>query len=333
VKGELARFLQQLDEIRTAGTFASLDDQYHFVGTVAIMIQEAKLEDAEWCGRVAQALGAREYENIFTDNPRYRYAYNSLLNHYGAMRAARTQAHLSEKHDDASAPGYLHVYHVLTAPFDAERLSALTRSLNYHGLAERLLERAKSDASIVIPFENREWWERTAMAGQHRPIADAIPTPSLGRAPEKTSGSFPFWGAGIFFILIVNLLRMCSGMTTQTSSSLIDPEKLRRESPTVVEPQVPMIFERELVNTDGYAGLSNRLALCDPQTRSEILLRLYLPTQRSAGPDGRNPSMRAAEIDPNVLSLLENCAGAGNLGAQSLFKPQPPPPATSTSPK
>jgi hypothetical protein len=318
-KGELARFLQQLEEIKAAGTFASLDDQYHFIGTIAVMIDEVSIEDSEWRSRVAQVLGAREHENIFTDNARYWYAYESLLKDYAEMRTARTHAHLDERHEDSAAPGYVHVYQVLTAPFDAERLSALTRSTSYHRLAERLLERAKGDSSIVIPFENREWWERTAMAGFHRPITDVVDPPLAQPEREDSSSGFPFWALWLVVFLIVSSARTCSSMPTQTISSRTSLERFQNE--------LPMIIEQRLRGMEGYDEISKRLAQCDPQTRSEIFLQLYLARPYQPDPNAdKTPLVIPAERTPRLSALLEKCTGPSylDLGEQIERQSQTP---------
>lgn len=142
-KGELEPFLERVRSIRSEQTFATLDEQHDFVGEVACMVLDAEAGDAAWRGRLAAALGARDYENIFPPATRYWYAYDELLGSYTQQRMAGAQAHVGERSDILLTPGYLHVYYVLTAPFDAERLSALTRSQAYHRLAQSILERAR----------------------------------------------------------------------------------------------------------------------------------------------------------------------------------------------
>jgi hypothetical protein len=307
-RGELAQFLQQLEEIKAADTFASLDDQYHFVGRVAVMVQEANLEDSAWCGRVAQLLGAREHENLFTDHPRYHYAYDYLLGRYEEMRAADAHAHVEANQDDSGAPGYVHVYQVLTAPFDAERLSALTRSQGYHRLAVRLLERAKTDPGIVIPAENREWWERTSMAGQHRPMVDATEQ----RAPEpaaEDSFRFPFWAVGLVMFLVINLARTCG--PDRSTMSVESMEKFRQ--------RLPMILEPDLVRLSGDKDARKIVEQCDSPTRAEIIAAVYSTRRNQRGlQSGGKPATVAppdSEIDPEVVRLLTRCRGAPLLDA------------------
>lgn len=327
-KLELDKFLQQLEEIRAAGTFASLDDQYHFVGTVAVMVQEANLEDSAWCGRVAQLLGAREHENLFTDHPRYHYAYDYLLGRYAEMREAGAQAHAGENRDDSAAPGYVHVYQVLTAPFDAERLSALTRSQSYHRLAQRLLERAKTDPSIVIPFENREWWERTAMAGQHRPMADTIGRPAP--APEKSSGGFGYWPIGIVLFLIIHFVRMIPDNTPSHSTvNLQALEKFQKET-------MPMILERDLVNMSGEKYSRLILQQCDAQTRSEIIMQVYAARRTRAramaeGTPAPAPGQQA-EVDTQLVRLLAKCKETGKFDPNASIELEPRTPANGEPP-
>jgi hypothetical protein len=196
--------------IQSSQIFTTLDEQHDFIGEVARMVMEYDIEDAAWRGSLASLLGAREHDNIFSRNSRYWHPYQALLTSYGELRKAAAHAHAETRDDVTTTPGYLHVFHVLTAPFDAERLSALTRSRNYHRLAQDILERSKTDPAIVIPADNREWWERTAMAGQHRPIEDPVVT--TYPAPARESSGIPAWALWIGFVVLINMFRACGGL-------------------------------------------------------------------------------------------------------------------------
>ena len=197
-------FLSKVAQIQDSELFATLDEQTTFIGELAMMAQQPGAQDATWRGRLAAQLGAREHENLFPEYSHYWFAYEDLLKSFSELRHSAVQAHADERF--SSSPGYLHVYHVLTSPFDSERLGALIRSRNYHAIAEGIFERARSDASIVIPAENREWWERTAMAGHHRPEAqEQIPTPPASDDSRKV----PMWAIWITLVLLMQLARHC----------------------------------------------------------------------------------------------------------------------------
>lgn len=324
-QGEREKFLQRLTEIKAAGTFESLDDQYHFIGTVALMVADVEVVDSEWRGRIAEALGAREGENIFTGDPHYWHAYDSLLDEYATLRRYRAQSHAEEHQQDSAAPGYLHVYHVLTAPFDAERLSALTRSLSYHRLAERLLARSKNDPSVAIPPENREWWERTAMAGQHRPMADTIAEPAPAPAQEDNSSRFPFWALGFVLLIMFNATRSCTGSSSYSDRVPADFQKVRTE--------MPFILTAELAKQSGAEDASKVFAQCSAESRRLILLRLIegRRTQRPRAEDTPETAPMPA-VDLELASLLDACRGADFLDPNALIDPPVSTPADNDLP-
>jgi hypothetical protein len=205
---EPEEFVRKVEAVRDSQVFEALDAQNDFVGEVALLVQRSNIKDIQWIGRVAKALGARERDNMFAWGSLYYFAYEELLRCYSEARHAAAQAHIRSHDEVANSPGYLHVYHVLTAPFDSERLMALTRSQTYHRLAEKILERSGSDPSIAIPAENREWWERTRMAGQHKPgheMEAATTTVSTGQTPE-----IPGWLIWIILWICIQAVRMCT---------------------------------------------------------------------------------------------------------------------------
>jgi hypothetical protein len=300
--GELEPFLARVQSIRSEQTFATLDEQHDFIGEVASMVLDTEAGDSAWRGRLAAALGARDYENIFPPATRYWYAYGELLQAYTQQRMAKAQAHVEERGNIQLAPGYLHVYYVLTAPFDAERLSALTRSQAYHRLAQSILERAKTDDTLVIPKENREWWERTAMAGQHRPAAE--PLVASTATTQQASRRMPFWPIWIGLIILVNMGRACTHSTPEFDSRQVQPY-LERST------QLPMLVEAA-INTPANEELLRRLAPCDKHTRDSVLLHLYITQHYASGSGGRAAVAPGAplvldERDPRVATLLHNC--------------------------
>lgn len=313
-KRELDTFLQKVASIQSDQTFATLDEQNDFVGEVACLALNFDIEDRQWYGRLASLLGARDHENIFPIGTRYWYAYNELLRSHAELRATATRAHVQDQNDVVVSPGYLHVYHVLTGPFDAERLSALTRSQNYHRLALHILERAKLDSTIVIPPENREWWDRTAMAGQHRPTAEPATNTGTAAATEDDSGSdVAYWT--IWLVLIVLVLGIGGFRGDSSREFKIDRQQLKQLQP--YDPKPPLV-DHSLLKQEVNAALDPRLALCDSKTRRAILLHLSV-SQPTAGltenidPNPLRPNtpapgrLRLDTSDPIVASLLEKC--------------------------
>jgi hypothetical protein len=199
------------------------------------------------------------------------------------------------------------VYHVLTAPFDSERLSALTRSRSYHRLAENLLERSRADPAIVIPTENREWWERTAMAGQHRPTEE--PGAANPTAGDQSSG-FPLWPIWIVLMLLLKFALTCN---SESTSRTYTSEQAKRYL-ALVPPTSP--------NESPEAPSSNRavfrrLVFCDSKTRMELIRHMNRALESDAktdAPRDANPDvrvlvnqMRLDESDPEVAALLAKC--------------------------
>lgn len=307
---ELDAFLQKVTSIRAAQIFATLDEQNDFIGEVACLILDAGIDDSPWRGRLASLLGARDHENIFPIGTRYWYAYNQLLASYAQLRASATGAHVADQSDIAVTPGYLHVYHVLTGPFDAERLSALTRSQTYHRLAQHILERARNDPSIVIPAENREWWDRTAMAGQHRPVAEPV-TPTRPDTTQDDSGwDLSYWVIWLVLIVVVIGFRGLPGDSSRDFR--IDPSKLRQSEQ--YQPGPPLVD----YSLEATAALDPRLARCDSKTRRAILLHLSVSRANSTFTDNTDPNplhpntkplkgLRLDTNDPIVAQLLEKC--------------------------
>ena len=287
-EGKLDEFLAKLQAIQDAQIFSTLDEQNDFIGEVAQLVANSEVEDVEWRGRVAEILGARERDNIFAEGSGYWYAYGELLHSYSEMKSAATISHAQNQDEIGARPGYLHVFHVLTAPFDSERLMALTRSQTYHRLAEIILERSKSDPAIVIPQENRDWWERTAIAGQHRPAAEPPPVSNT----SSDSSGFPGWLIWFLVIAMLNGLRMCNDNSDritrpQTSQSFVYPLPSGSQLPAVDSKQM------------------RRVLLCDPQTRAA----LYKYRLKVSGQDSSQLPLRYVwdENDPVVASLLAKC--------------------------
>lgn len=327
-QGRRDAFLEKLAAIKADNTFATLDEQYFFTGEVARLIQEFKIDDVEWCGKVAGLLGAREHENIFDGDARYWHAYQTLLDCHSVLLAARAQTHLDQQAGESVAPGYLHVYHVLTSPFDAERLSALTRSQAYLRVAERILERAKSDSSIVIPAENREWWERTAMAGQHQPIAAPAGFTITEPVPIRNERKFPYWSIWVILFAIAQFARVCSSSYTPTSVPTERLPHVRSSEPLNVY-QEGLRLRKELNAGSAEEILDRRLATCDEATRQAIRDRMYVAqankrfeasssaTDKWLTPRPRGLSALDAaaeppldESDPALSALLDKCQTA-----------------------
>lgn len=258
---DLDGFREALEVLLAGDTFSTLDDQYLFVGAIAVLLNQFQPLDVAWCGQIAARLNVREHENPYMGDHRFSWVYEQLLDHYRQWRTSQTRTHLQAHDDLAGLPGYLHVYHVLTAPFDAERLSALTRSQTYHRLAQRIFERATSDAGIAIPLENRAWWERTAMAGKHQPVADAAP------AKERDGTRTQFWPIWIVFMLLLAAGRSCQGSSREPHGSLqsLDVSTLSRD-----DPRRPLALDLERLR---------RQQLCDPQTR-ELMRQLFRQLSR-----------------------------------------------------
>jgi hypothetical protein len=327
-QGQADAFLEKLAAVLAEDTFSTLDEQYFFAGEVARLVQEFKIENVEWCGRVAELLGAREHENIFDGDPRYWHAYQALLRCYSESLATRTRAHLDQDTGEVS-PGYLHVYHVLTSPFDAERLSALTRRQGYLRLAELILERAKIDSSIVIPAENREWWERTAMAGHHKPVAEPASFTITDPVPMQTQRKFPFWALWAFFIVLAQLARFCSSSPTSASVTSRELQPYVRSEPLNIH-QEALRLRQELDDQSAEQTLNRRLAACDRDTRETIRAHVYVTQankrfEQSSGatanwltpaePRSLSDPPAAAQLpldesDPVIASLLDKCQAA-----------------------
>ena len=306
---DLEGFRQEL-EVHLAGeTFATLEQQYMFVGAIAVILNQFQPLDPSWCGQIAERLNVRDHENPYVGDERFWSAYERLLEQYREWRATQARAHLESNAGWAAMPGYLHVYHVLTAPFDSERLNALLRSQNYHRLAERIFQRAASDATIVIPAENRAWWERTRMAGQHRPMPDAPPKPAVvqpppAAEPERRIGFWPIW---VGFIVLVNVARVFSNHSSAPVS--------QRELARIVEEQRPLVTstadgaanaaapERPFF---GPAELQVQIAHCDPSTLREIQ-SLVMQLRIENVDRGRADADEGVSTNPRVAALLAKC--------------------------
>jgi hypothetical protein len=300
--GQLEAFLEKVRAVKAAEIFSTLDEQQGFVGVVAILVQQAGVNDRDWLGRLAEALGAREHDNIFPSETPYWYAYGMLLSCHAERRASMASAHAAGLDELQATPGYLHVYHVLTAPFDSERLSALTRSKPYHRIAESLLARARHDPTLSIPAENREWWERTAMAGQHRPIEEPLSEAYRPQATTNDSPAFPGWMIWIVLMVCLQGVRMCMDHTSKSPewNDLTPPRHLDGSTKRFDPLRDPLIF-----NDPVFA----RLAHCDPQTRRALISRFYVVrADRRWGPE-RDPQQAPSsyESDPVVASLLLKC--------------------------
>jgi len=294
-EGKLDDFLVKVQTILEAQTFSTLDEQNDFIGEVAQLVLNSEIEDTEWRGRLAEVLGARERDNIFAEGSEYWYAYSELLHSYSEMKSAATIAHAQTQEDIGARPGYLHVYHVLTAPFDSERLMALTRSQTYHRLAEIIVERSRTDPAIVIPPENRDWWERTAMAGQHRPAAE----PAAKNTSSSSSG-FPGWMIWILGMLILNGIRMCNDASPTRTTSQEQTRLLLEAVPSA----------RDLTPEDRLTV--RRLASCDTQTRVALFSLGYkrreaTDTSGTANTGSPRAQFHLDENDPAVASLLAKC--------------------------
>jgi hypothetical protein len=296
---KLEESLQKIAAIQADQVFASLDDQHDFIGMVALLVQHLGIEEQPWRGRLAAQLGARDYDNIFPQDSRYWFAYRALLQSYAEVRAVAAHVQARDQDGLASTPGYLHVFHVLTAPFDSERLTALTRSQTYHRLAESILQRAKTDTTIVIPPENRDWWERTAMAGQHRPTEQPA---TANAAPTGESGSsFPTWVIWPMVMLLLTSLRLCGDSSPTTH---YDPEQTRRlierlqtQSQSQVGETVPDLMTQRHIES------------CDENTRLLIRVKLLqIRRERQiANPADPDLGIHELEKDPQIATLLAKC--------------------------
>lgn len=326
---EYDTFLRRVTSIQAAQIFATLDERNDFIGEVAFLVLDSGIEDHQWRGQLASLLGARDHENIFPLGTRYWYAYNQLLMSHAQLRAAATNAHVESQSNIAVAPGYLHVYHVLTGPFDAERLSALTRSQAYHRLAQQILERARLDSTIVIPAENREWWERTAMAGQHRPTADSVADRRSGAAVQDDSNwDISYWLIWLVLIVVIAGIRGCPG--DRTREFTIDQQQLQQLRQ--YDPGRPVVDS--LRKQEAIAVLDPRLALCDSKTRREILLHLSVSQPNAPFTEDIDPNPLRSDrpsrgrlhldtSDPIVASLLEKCEASKYFDEDGMLRKLP----------
>lgn len=310
---KLEEFLRLVADVQAANIFATLDERHDFIGEVAVLVQQADFGDVRWRGRLAAQLGAREHENIFARDTHYWFAYRELLDSYAYVRGEAAQAQAKGRDDVTATPGYLHVFHVLTSPFDAERLMAVTRSQTYLRIAEAILQRAESDPAIVIPKENREWWERTAMAGQHRPMADAIAaTESTAASSSGQSSGFPFWPFWLLFVLLLPAVRSCSGSSTYSSSSPTSRDRMEeiRQLASGQMPIGPPTSTEMLLAEDTPLY---RFSTCDPSTRRELISRLKrVPVESGEAGSAANSGrlkwrLVVDDSDPEVATLLAKC--------------------------
>ena len=316
-------FLLRVDEIRNSGIFVTLDEQQDFIGEVAVLVHDSQVQDLEWCAKLAALFGAREHENVFDPGSDYWHAYQELLNAHQAVRQIAVRTRISEADEITKTPGYLHVFHVLTSPFDSERMTALTRSQTYYRLVESLLERAKKDTSIRIPAENREWWERTAMAGLHRPMAEpsSPPTPTP-RVANDDSFKFPIWAIWPFLMIFITSFRACdfdtSGSSSRYGSSTAAYNELRmKEIRNLAEGKMPQgpPTTTELLLAENSPLL--HLGGCDRQTHDALMAlieRVPLdPNTESDKVTGR-PYLKwklvLDESKPEVAALLAKCTPA-----------------------
>ncbi|HKE93991.1 MAG TPA: hypothetical protein VKB34_06775 [Povalibacter sp.] len=286
--GDRDGFLRALGQELAGDMFATLDDRHELIGNVAVMLLHLDPPDPELSARVAELVEAREHENLFEGDHRFRHAYAVLLHNYGRFRAAQTTAHSSIE----VAPGYLHVYHVLTSPFDAERLGALMRSQTYHRLAERILERARTDDTIVIPAANREWWDRTTMRGQPQPEAAPRPAPQPTYTPDRPR--VPFF---LIFVVIMGLARMIAAINSEDTPSPRAVEEILREQRA--QDALPDL------------GSATR---CDPLTQRQ--LDSYLEHKRGRPASPGNPGPQQQQFD-QANESIDLTTGSGST-------PQPP---------
>jgi hypothetical protein len=316
-EGQLDAFVKKMDDVRDAGIFTTLDEQQDFVGEIAVMVHDSEVQDLEWCGGLASHLGAREHENIFEPDSEYWHAYAELLNAYQATRQMAVRTRVQSADEITTTPGYLHVYHVLTSPFDSERMIALTRSQTYHRLVEALLERARKDTSLEIPPENRQWWERTAMAGLHRPMVE--PAPVATPVENRDSSSFPIWIIWPIVVLILGSFRTCSfdsgpGSSHTYGSSTADYNSSRmreiRELASGKMPNGPPTrTELLLVRDSPLPSFAN----CDAQTRIDLMAQIEripiaTPKAESEYPTVTLPwKLVLDESKPEVAALLAKC--------------------------
>jgi hypothetical protein len=314
--GKLDEFLEKIGHVQASGIFATLDEQQDFIGSVSLMVHDAEVEDTrvrelDWCAMLATQLGAREHENIFPPGTQYWYAYQELLSALHEQRTLATRSRVQGADEISKTPGYLHVYHVITSPFDSERMVALTRSQTYHRMVNALLERAKTDSSIVIPPENREWWERTAMAGLHRPMAE--PVRAAAPVAEAPSSFNPMWILWPLIVLAVSGMRLCSSMPGSGSGSVIDDRTMRqiRELSSDTMPVTPPTSIELLLTPDAPVA---RLGGCDPATTKELVARMErvpLPPVAPANAAVATGTLKwrlvLDESKPEVAELLAKC--------------------------
>jgi len=322
--GQFDDFVRKLDEIRAAGVFATLDEQQDFIGEIAVMVHDTEVQDLDWCGKLAAHLGAREHENVFQPGSEYWHAYQELLNAYVAVRQMAVRTRVASADEITKTPGYLHVYNVLTSPFDSERMSALTRSQTYYRLAETLLERARKDPSIVIPPGNREWWERTAMAGLHRPMANSTPVQATAPTPSTGSGRSALWILWPLVMLMLGALRTCSFDTGSSSSGYLSStaelnsrrmEEIRQLADGKMPEGPPTTTELLVTENLPHRGFSG----CDPQTRAALISHLRrVPWDPNVPPSAGSRqhylkwNLVLDESDPAVAALLSNCASGSD---------------------
>jgi hypothetical protein len=141
------------------------------------------------------------------------------------------------------------------------------------------------------------------MAGQHRPVAEPV---AAAPAPQQGSRSFPVWPIWMLLVLLVNLGRTCSNHSSDVRLSPEELRQLTQHTPNA-SPAVPQ-YPQELEPT--VDELNPRLALCDRETRSALLMHLALTRQHDDAGQGlgaRPPAAVLNESDPIVAKLLEKC--------------------------
>ncbi|HEU4603537.1 MAG TPA: hypothetical protein VFS24_16305, partial [Steroidobacteraceae bacterium] len=234
-----------------------------------------------------------------------------------ATREAATQAHVA---DDASVtPGYLHVYHVLTSPFDSERLSAITRSRTYHRLAETILERAKVDSTISIPQETKEWWERTSLMGQHRPTGEPKVAPLPPPALPPKSRRFPVWMVLMLIFWIGRAVMMVGESSTETTRPTPQQMQYFQTSESAPTPASSSDSGALRLGSSADRSLMSRIALCDQDTRNAIMTQLTISKYNDLSVQA-NP-----QNDPMIASLLKRCEGSKYFDADGYLRRMPPP--------
>lgn len=198
-------FYQQLTQALDAELFSTLDDQYHFIGSICQLLYDLEVNDSTWLPKICDALELQTYREFFRDDAHYEYAVSEVFQRYVAHKQNQVQigteslaARLERE------PGYQHVYGVMTDSFDLERLSNLHRYKHYRQIAEELLAIDAKDNGIGVPAETRSWWESQSLVTHKFQPGAPRPRSSGEEWQEEQQGSmagmFGIWTVLLFII-------------------------------------------------------------------------------------------------------------------------------------